>query len=288
MLCQQPLSMSVTAPAGHGGVPSRTPQAAEQGPSLAPQATAGSHAPAGAAGSSPGSGDPVNIDRLPPRPVGRIAVHCLGGAAWQLGQQDGLQAEREVYRAMLTLKQAVRRSRCAAMVTVPRGGFLSQEGLPNHAAAATLLQSMGLPRGVLPVHQELRQIPDIKTSQEKEGLLSFWRDLERLVPLSTASGLRPVLLEGCTPPPRSAWRGCLHRSAACGLHSRSHPTDWAQSVMLHSKTVVVVGRLTLGLLCKCRMLWTRRAATIILHDFTPLSEVLGPALRADTHTSRLL
>ena len=75
---------------------------------------------------SPGFGDPVNIDRLPPRPVGRIAVHCLGGAAWQLGQQDGHHAEREVYRAMLTLKQAVRRSRCAAMVTVPRGGVLSQ------------------------------------------------------------------------------------------------------------------------------------------------------------------
>ena len=94
-----------------------------------PQSTASSHAPAGAAGSSPGFGDPVNIDRLPPRPVGRIAVHCLGGAAWQLGQQDSFHAERELYRAMLTLKQAVRRSRCAAMVSVPRGGVLWQERL---------------------------------------------------------------------------------------------------------------------------------------------------------------
>ena len=133
-------------------MPTRTSQAAEQGLGLALLPTAGSHAPAGAAGSSLGSGDPANIDRLPPRPVGRIAVQCLGSAAWQLGQQDGLQAEREVYRAMLTLKQAVRRSRCAAMVTVPRGGFLSQQGFPNCAAAAALSQSMGLPRGVLPVH----------------------------------------------------------------------------------------------------------------------------------------
>ena len=117
---------NVCSPAGRVGVPPRPPQAAEQVPGLAPQPTASSHAPAGAAGSSPGFGDPVNIDRLPPRPVGRIAVHCLGGAAWQLGQQDGHHAEREVYRAMLTLKQAVRRSRCAAMVTVPRGGVLSQ------------------------------------------------------------------------------------------------------------------------------------------------------------------
>ena len=130
---------------GHAGMPSRSPQAAEQVPGLAPPPAASSHAAAGAAGSSPGSGDLVNIDRLPPRPVGRIAVHCLGGAAWQLSQQDGPHAEREVYRTMLTLKQAVRRSRCAAMVTVLRGGLLSQEGFQIYGPDTRLLLLMGLP-----------------------------------------------------------------------------------------------------------------------------------------------
>eukprot|EP00891_Asterochloris_glomerata_P010007 jgi/Astpho2/10007/fgenesh1_pg.00153_%23_24_t len=170
-----------TGTPGRVGVPPRPPQAAEQVPGLAPQPTASSHAPAGAAGSSPGFGDPVNIDRLPPRPVGRIAVHCLGGAAWQLGQQDGHHAEREVYRAMLTLKQAVRRSRCAAMVTVPRGMFSPSLG----TRLAHLCDAVVMLEGVSDTSGLVRLVPD---SASCSGVL-------QLLKLPSLNGLAPPVPE---------------------------------------------------------------------------------------------
>ena len=60
------------------------------------------------------------------------------------------------------------------------------------------------------------------------------------MPLSTASGLRLVLLAGCNPldlPQEDASTADL----AHGLHSWSHLTSWVENGVMQSKAVIAVG-----------------------------------------------
>ena len=140
---------------------------------------------------------------------------------------------------------------------------------------------------ILDMHQELQQVPDSKSIEDKEGPLSFRRDLERLMPLSSASGLRAVgwlhtpsqiCLTRVPPLQFSVWPAQLITPHSLGT----------KCGILHSEAVIAVVRMTLGHLCKCRTLQTGRAAAFMLHHIMPLPEVPRPALHADTHTSTLL